>query len=90
MMRIVLIALTATGLVFAQTAPPPNGGWRRATPSAPAPAATAPPTVAAAPVPATTGQDPEPVDHSDAYGQPGQNEAPPDYSQGQARRRRRD
>ena len=73
MMRIVVIALTATGLVFAQTAPPSNGGWRRAT--APAPVANAP---------APAAQDPEPVDHSDAYGQPVQNQAPPDYSEGQA------
>jgi hypothetical protein len=70
MTRMVVIALTATGLVFAQTAPPPTGGWRRATDPAPAPAAA--------------GQDPEPVDHSDAYGQPAQNPAPPVYAPVQA------
>jgi hypothetical protein len=75
MMRIAVIALTTTGLVFAQTAPTSSGGWRRATDPA---------------APAATGQDPEPVDRSDAYGQPVQNgqsvqnQAPPDYTQGPA------
>jgi hypothetical protein len=71
MTRTVVIALTATGLVFAQTAPAPTGGWRRATDPAPGPSAT-------------TAQDPEPVDRSDAYGQPVQNSAPPDYGPVQA------
>jgi hypothetical protein len=73
MTRMVVIALTATGLVFAQTAPAPTGGWRRATDPAPTPAAT--------------GQDPEPVDRSDAYGQPVQNSAPPDSAPVQAQTR---
>lgn len=71
MMRIAVIAVTTTGLVLAQTAPPSTGGWRRATETPPAPTATA--------------QDPEPVARSDAYGQPvptQSNGAPPaDYGQ---------
>jgi hypothetical protein len=56
MTRLALIALAATGLVFAQTQPP-SGGWPRVG-DAPRP-------------PAAPGQasDPEPVDRSDAYGQ---------------------
>jgi len=63
MTRIAAVALAASGLVFAQTQPP-TGGWRRA--SDPPPASPAP----AAPTPGTQGQNPEPVDRSDAYGQP--------------------
>lgn len=71
MTRLALIVLAASGLVFAQTQPP-SGGWRRVgdppPPPPPAPAAQTP----AAQPPAAQGQDPEPVDRSDAYGQPGQ------------------
>jgi hypothetical protein len=74
-----VIAVTTTGLVLAQTAPPSTGGWRRATDAPPAPTAT--------------GQDPEPVARSDAYGQPVPTQSngappaaygqspPPDYGQ---------
>jgi len=52
MTRIALIALAASGLVFAQTQSP-SGAWRRI----------------GDPAPAAQGQNPEPVDRSDAYGQ---------------------
>jgi hypothetical protein len=61
MIRFALVALAATGLVFAQTQPPP-GGWRRV--GDPPPAAPA-----ANPDAAGQAQDPEPVDRSEAYGQ---------------------
>jgi hypothetical protein len=64
MTRIPIILLAASGLVFAQDQT--TGGWRRA--DAPPPAQPS----ASAPV-ATPGQDPEPVDRSDAYGQPAPN-----------------
>jgi hypothetical protein len=61
MTRLAIVALAASGLIFAQTQPP-TGAWRRVgDPPPPAPAAT--------PAPAGQGQDPEPVDRSDAYGQ---------------------
>lgn len=61
MTRIPLVLLAASGLVFAQDQAP--GNWRRADAPPPAPPA------ASAPAP-TEAQDPEPVDRSDAYGQP--------------------
>jgi hypothetical protein len=65
MNRYALLFLAASGLVFAQD--PASGGWRRVgdRPQAQAPAAS------------PQGQDPEPVDRSDAYGQPVQQSAPP-------------
>src|SRR4051812_26909278 len=65
MNRYALLFLAATGLVFAQD--PNSGGWRRVGDRPPAQAPAAPP----------QGQDPEPVDRSDAYGQPVQQSAPP-------------
>jgi hypothetical protein len=57
MRRFAILALTATSLAFAQTSPgASSGGWRRVTDAAPAPQ--------------TAASDPEPVDRSDAYGQP--------------------
>jgi hypothetical protein len=69
MTRIALIALAATGLVLAQSQPP-TGGWRRVGDPPPQPAAA--PAPAAVPAPMDQGQNPEPVDRSDAYGQPAQ------------------
>lgn len=74
MTRIALLALAATGLVFAQNQPP-SGGWRRVGDPPPAPAAQ--PAPAPAPAPNTQGQDPEPVDRSDAYGQQQAPSTPP-------------
>jgi hypothetical protein len=68
MNRYLLLFLAASGLVFAQS----SGGWRRVGDRPPAP--TEPPTVSD---PATQSQDPEPVDHSDAYGQPTQQQPQP-------------
>jgi hypothetical protein len=66
MNRFALIVLAASSLVYAQSQPP-TGGWRRVgdPPPAPPPATT---NVPGAPV--NQGGDPEPVDRSDAYGQP--------------------
>jgi hypothetical protein len=58
MNRYALLLLAASGLVFAQD--PNSGGWRRVGDRPPAQAPAASP----------QGQDPEPVDRSDAYGQP--------------------
>jgi len=65
MNRYALLLLAASGLVFAQD--PNSGGWRRVGDRPPAQAPAASP----------QGQDPEPVDRSDAYGQPVQQSAPP-------------
>src|SRR5689334_189086 len=75
-----LLLMAVAGLAFAQT--PSSGGWRRVgdrppaaqPPSAqpPAPVAQPPANTAQAGGPAAPGQDPEPVDRSDAYGQPSQ------------------
>jgi hypothetical protein len=68
--------LVASGLVMAQDPPPSNsqprpGGWRRIDDPAP-------PATNSARVPVTQSQDPaEPVDRSDAYGQPVQQQGPP-------------
>jgi len=69
MTRFALIALAATGLIFAQNQPA-SGGWRRVGDPPPAPPAAPAPAPAATPAPTPQGQDPEPVDRSDAYGQP--------------------
>ena len=63
MTRIVLLALAASGLIFAQSQPP-AGGWRRVGDPPPAPSAAP-----ASPDQAAQSQNPEPVDRSDAYGQ---------------------
>src|SRR5689334_56519 len=72
MNRTALLLLAASGLVFAQTQS--SGGWRRVgdRPAMSPPAASQP-----APAPGTPGQDPEPVDRSDAYGQPVQQQSAP-------------
>src|SRR4051795_2291179 len=69
MTRSLLLLLAACGLIFAQDQPS-TGGWRRAgdRPPQPAPAATVP----APPSQVAKGQDPEPVDRSDSFGQPAQ------------------
>jgi hypothetical protein len=65
MNRYAVVALAASGLMFAQDQPP-AGGWRRVGDAPPAP----PPSTANIPgAPADRGADPEPVDRSDAYGQ---------------------
>ena len=59
MTRIALVVLAATGLVFAQNPnQPPGSGWPRVGDAPAAPGASP-----------AQGQDPEPVDRSDAYGQ---------------------
>jgi hypothetical protein len=67
MTRFALLALAASGLVFAQTQPP-NGGWRRVGDPPPAPAAQPAP---------QQGQNPEPVDRSEADGQQAPATPPP-------------
>src|SRR4051794_20069654 len=69
MTRSLLLMLAATGLVFAQ------GGWRKVgdrPPDAPPPQSS--PVAQNAPMP--EGGDPEPVDRSDAFGQPAQQQPP--------------
>src|ERR1022692_1652778 len=83
-----VLLLAASGLVLAQQAPPPaspqppSGGWRRVGDPPPPPNTSSQP-------PVTQSQDPaEPVDRSDAYGQPaqgqtGQQNPPADPQPGQ-------
>ena len=59
-----LFLLLASSVVFAQQQPPPSGGWRRVGDPPPAP------TQAQPQPPAPNGQNPEPVDRSDADAQP--------------------
>src|SRR6478672_7311737 len=62
MTRSLILILAAFGLVFAQSQPPSGGGWRRA--------GDRPPETAKAPgAQIAQGQDPEPVDRSDSFGQ---------------------
>jgi hypothetical protein len=75
MKRYGLIALATAGLIFAQDQPP-AGGWRRVGDPPPPPAA--PPAARNIPGPPTAqGSDPEPVDRSDAYGQPVETQSQP-------------
>jgi hypothetical protein len=64
MNRTLVLFLTASALAFAQ---PPTGGWRRA--ADPVPQATQP-------TPPAQSADPEPVDRSDAFGQPAGQQVP--------------
>lgn len=69
MNRTLLLVVTASGLVFAQD-PSSSGGWRRVGDRPPA----------SQPLPPSQSQDPEPVDRSDAYGQPVQQQSAPPAS----------
>jgi hypothetical protein len=75
----ITLLLLASGMAVAQTAPP-SGGWRRAGDPSPATADPNTPALPQATPPATSAQPQvnpsEPVDRSDAYGQPAPAPAP--------------
>lgn len=71
MNRTLFLILAASALAFAQ---PPTGGWRRVGDQQPQPQSQQPPQQ---PPAVPVGADPEPVDRSDAYGQPAGPHQPP-------------